>query len=336
MTSASPGARFPAPVSLFLGVDGGGTKTALCLVADDGTVCGSALVGSAYYLGRGDVSLVGEVLTEGVSAICATAGATPADIAFAFVGLPGYGEVSADVPLLNAAPHAALGHDRYRCDNDMVCGWAGSLGGADGINVVGGTGSIAYGEWRGARARAGGWGEVFGDEGSGYWLGVRALQLFSRMSDGRLPAGPLVEEMRRHLALSTDLDLVGVVFARWRAARSSIAALAPVVATAARAGDEHAAALLADAGAELALLVDATRRELVPGGCDDRMPVSFSGGVLNIDEVRYALTERLHSAGRYELRAPRFPPVVGAALLAARLAGMPLDTGALDRLPAAL
>jgi hypothetical protein len=65
------------------------------------------------------------------------------------------------------------------------------------------------------------------------------------------------------------------------------------------------------------------------------MPVSFSGGVLNIDEVRTALTKQLHDAGRYELRAPRFPPVIGAALLAARLAGTPLDRTAVDRLPAA-
>lgn len=322
---------------LYLGVDGGGTKTALCLVSADGTVRGSALARSAYYLGGGEVALVGEVLAEGVTAVCAAACVAPEDIAFAFVGLPGYGEVSADVAALDALPAAALGHARYRCDNDMVCGWAGSLGGEDGINVVAGTGSIAYGEWRGGRARAGGWGEVFGDEGSGYWIGIRALQLFSRMSDGRLPAGPLHDVIRDHLSLVTDLDLVGVVFSRWRSARSSIAALAPVVATAARVGDEHAATLLANAGTELALLVDATWRKLVPGGAsENRMPVSFSGGVLNMDEVRSALTEQLHRTGRYELRAPRFPPVIGAALLAARLAGTPLDRTALDRLPAAV
>jgi N-acetylglucosamine kinase-like BadF-type ATPase len=322
-------------VTLFLGVDGGGTKTALCLVSADGEVRGSALVGSCYYLGRGDVSLVGEVLSDGVAAVCAAAGAAPDDIAFGFIGLPGYGEVSADVAMLDLLPYTALGHDRYRCDNDMVCGWAGSLGGEDGINVVAGTGSIAYGEWRGARARAGGWGEVFGDEGSGYWLGVRALQLFSRMSDGRLAVGPLHGVIRDHMSLVSDLDLVGTVFSHWRGARRSIATLAPVVATAARAGDEHAAALLADAGAELALLVDATWQRLVPDGSDELMPVSFSGGVLNIDEVRGALTKQLHDAGRYELREPRFAPVIGAALLAARLAGTPLNGTAVDRLPAA-
>jgi N-acetylglucosamine kinase-like BadF-type ATPase len=324
-------------MSLFLGVDGGGTKTAFCLLSGEGEMIGSAVTRSAYYLTAKDrdLSLVADVLAEGLTAVCAPSGARPADIAYAFIGLPGYGEVSADVPALDAAPRGVLGHDRYECDNDMVCGWAGSLGGADGINVVAGTGSISYGEWRGARARAGGWGEVFGDEGSGYWIGIRGLQLFSRMSDGRLAPGPLVDALRRHLDLSSDLDLIGVVLSQWRSARSHIAALAPVVASAARAGDRCAATVLEDAGRELALLADATRRRLGPDAAGETLPVSCSGGVVGAVEVRRAFTEHLSRTGNYELREPRFSPVVGAAVLAARRAGTPLASAAVDRLSAA-
>jgi N-acetylglucosamine kinase-like BadF-type ATPase len=318
-------------------VDGGGTKTAFCLISDEGEVVGSAVARSAYYLTAqvGDVSLVADVLAEGLAAASAESGTRPADIAYAFIGLPGYGEVSADVPALDAAPRRVLGHDRYECDNDMVCGWAGSLGAADGINIVAGTGSIAYGEWRGARARAGGWGEVFGDEGSGYWIGIRGLQLFSRMSDGRLSPGPLLDALRRHLDLSSDLDLIGTVLSRWRGGRSQIAALAPVVASAARAGDTRAAAVLEDAGRELALLADATRRRLLPDAARDVVPVSCSGGVVNAVEVRRAFTEHLSRSGNYDVRDPRFSPVVGAAVLAARRAGTPLGSAAVDRLSAA-
>ena len=52
---------------------------------------------------------------------------------------------------------------------------------------------MTYGERAGRRSRVGGWGELFGDEGSAYWIAVRGLAAFSRMSDGRLPAGPLLE-----------------------------------------------------------------------------------------------------------------------------------------------
>ena len=70
--------------------------------------------------------------------------------------------------------------------NDSVVGWAGSLGLSSGINLVAGTGSIAYGRNdAGEEARAGGWDERFSDEGSCYWLGMKSLELFSKESDGR-------------------------------------------------------------------------------------------------------------------------------------------------------
>ena len=87
-----------------------------------------------------------------------------------------------------------LGHDRYSCDNDMVCGWAGSLAGEDGINVISGTGSMTYGERQGVGHRVGGWGELFGDEGSAYWIAAQGLNAFTRMSDGRLPHGPAARD----------------------------------------------------------------------------------------------------------------------------------------------
>ncbi|BFO18516.1 hypothetical protein SHKM778_49040 [Streptomyces sp. KM77-8] len=75
------------------------------------------------------------MLKDGIDAVCAAAGLTPADIEHAFFGLPGYGEAARDLPTLNATPRAVLGHDRYACDNDMVCKSGGSSvapGAADG------------------------------------------------------------------------------------------------------------------------------------------------------------------------------------------------------------
>ena len=92
------------------------------------------------------------------------------------------------------SPRGVLGHDRYSCDNDMVCGWAGSLAGEDGINVISGTGSMTYGERQGVGHRVGGWGELFGDEGSAYWIAAQGLNAFSRMSDGRHAARPAARD----------------------------------------------------------------------------------------------------------------------------------------------
>ncbi|MFE7244247.1 N-acetylglucosamine kinase [Streptomyces sp. NPDC057580] len=316
---------------MFLGVDGGGTKTAFCLVDRSGRVVARSTAASSYYFSDG-IDLVERVLKQGVGAVCAAAGLTPADIDYAFFGLPGYGEAAGDLPVLDAAPRTVLGHDRYACNNDMVCGWAGSLGAVDGINVISGTGSMTYGERRGRGVRIGGWGELFGDEGSAYWIAVRGLNAFSRMSDGRLPEGPLAGVLRRHLNLASDLDVVDVVHNRWQGNRGRIAALSRQVAEAAALGDESAAAILAEAGRELVLLVEVTRERL-EFGPDETVPVSYSGGTFAagavLEEFATGLKNRYTG---YELRRPLLEPVIGAALYAAKLAGTPLDRTALDAL----
>ena len=320
---------------MYLGVDGGGTKTALCLVDEGGRLTAQAQAPSCYYFTEG-IDLVGRVLRQGVNEVCEQAGVTAADIRYAFFGIPTYGEVSGDVAALDAIPAEVLGHDRYACDNDMVCGWAGSLGGLDGINVVSGTGSITYGEKEGKGARVGGWGELFGDEGSAHWIAIKGLNAFSRMSDGRLPRGPLHEALRTYLELAADLDLVDVVLNRWQGARSEIAALSRTVVKAAEAGDERAAEILSEAADELANLVDATRR-ILDFGAEEKVPVSYSGGVFNVrsivDGFEAALEE--HYDG-YELREPLYTPVIGAAIYAAKLAGEPLGAETLGRLQATL
>jgi N-acetylglucosamine kinase-like BadF-type ATPase len=319
---------------MYLGVDGGGTKTALCLLREDGRVAARARAPSCYYFTEG-IDLVSRVLRQGIDEVCEMASITPADIRYAFFGLPTYGEVSGDVSALDAAPGGILGHGRYACNNDMVCGWAGSLGGIDGINVISGTGSMTYGERAGTGIRVGGWGELFGDEGSAYWIAIKGLNAYSRMSDGRLPVGPLHETLRTHLALEADLDLVDVVLNRWRGGRSEIAALSRVVAGAAEEGDECAARILSEAADELAGLVDTTRRRL-DFGPDQEVPVSYSGGVFNarpVVEGFEAALKHLHDG--YELREPLYSPVVGAAIYAAKLAGEPLDVETIGRSGAA-
>lgn len=322
-------------MDVYLGVDGGGTKTALCLVTATGRVLAGSTAPGTYYLGRADgpgVGLVEQVLAAAVPQLCDSAGIEPASIRHAFLGLPGYGEVPADVPALEAGVGRALGHDRFRCANDMVCAWAGSLGAEDGINVIAGTGSMTYGERHGRGVRVGGWSELFGDEGSGYWIGQHGLQAFARMSDGRLASGPLHELLRRHLQLDDDLEVIDLALNRWPDRRRAIAALSVPVAEAARAGDRTAGRILREAADELVALVATTHRRL-GFGPDEVAPVSYSGGVFAVPEVRGAFEAGLRrQVPGADLRPPLLPPVLGAALLAATAAGAPLGRRELESL----
>ncbi|GAA3584593.1 N-acetylglucosamine kinase [Kribbella ginsengisoli] len=314
---------------VFLGVDGGGTKTAFALVSSAGEVLASTVAPSCYYLGQG-IELVEQVLRDGVESVCGAAGVPPEQLAYAFFALPGYGEVSADLATLDAIPGRVLGHQRYSCDNDMVAGWAGSLGAIDGVNVIGGTGSMAYGERDGHGLRVGGWGELFDDEGSAYWIAIRGLNTFAKMSDGRLAPGPLRKHLAEHLRLAADLDLVDVVLNRWQGDRARIASLAQLVTAAADDGDEACTAILREAGRSLAGLVKSTIAQLgyAPG---EVVPVSYSGGVFKSDEVRTAFQQHL-AEEPVDLRDPMLSPVLGAALYAARLAGSPLNTDSITKL----
>lgn len=322
-------------MSVFLGVDGGGTKTEFVLADESGRMLARHQEGSAYYLEIG-LDTLSEMLARGVDLTLRQASLTPSQLTFAFFGLPAYGEDSQLLGRLDTAASPTLAAERYRCGNDMVCAWAGALACKDGINIVAGTGSIAYGEYSGRKARAGGWGELFSDEGSAYWIAREGLNLFSRMSDGRSARGPLYDVLRAHFELTADLDLCAAIYGRDAAARSQIAQLAPLVATAARQGDTQARNLFISGAQELAAMVDATRAHL---GCEPNvlLPVSYTGGMFKLADLMlepFVATLRI-GGYPYECVAPTLPPAAGAALYAAKTFGSPLTESAVNVLQSA-
>lgn len=307
--------------ALYLGVDGGGTKTRFALIDAAGTLLAETQLGTAYHPQVG-LDGVRRILGEGIATVLGQLNRSRSDIAQAFFGLPAYGEDSRATATLQAIPGQVLGHDRYACDNDMVCGWAGSLACADGINIIAGTGSMGYGRRGEAAARAGGWGEAFGDEGSAYWIAVQGLNAFSRMSDGRLPRGPLHAILRAHFDLDEDLDICAHVYGEDVGTRGDIARLSVQVAQAASEGDAVAIAIFQRAGEELAQIAQALR-DLLGFGPGEPVPLSYSGGAFSAGAL---LMQPFQAAlarcsTDFVLRTPIHSPHYGAALYALRLAG---------------
>jgi N-acetylglucosamine kinase-like BadF-type ATPase len=316
-------------VRTYLGVDGGGSKTAFLLIDESGRVLASHTEGPAYYLEVGWEALR-SMLARGIDATLKSGSLLSASLDFAFFGLPAYGEDSRLLAQLDALPSPLLVPARYRCGNDAACAWAGALACEDGINLVAGTGSIGYGEYHGRAARAGGWGELFSDEGSAYWMAREGLSLFSRMSDGRAERGPWYDMVRKDFGLQSDLDLCAAIYGDGRTGRSHIARLAPLVARAAAAGDAQATALFHRAADELARIVNAVYDQLeIPAHAP--VTVSYSGGMFNERELLLDpfLAHLSKDTQRYRVAPPRLPPVAGAALFAARLSGAPLGARAI-------
>jgi N-acetylglucosamine kinase-like BadF-type ATPase len=149
-----------------------------------------------------------------------------------------------------------------------------------GIALISGTGSLAYGEAPDGRsARAGGWGYLLGDEGSGYAIGLAALRAVARAADGRGPQTALTSSVLAHWGLSQPQNLVQYVYEPRRdIGRAEIAALAPLVEAATE--DAVAHAILRQAGQELALSLKAVAQQLGLVGSARAIPCALAGSVL--------------------------------------------------------
>ncbi|MDY6945460.1 MAG: BadF/BadG/BcrA/BcrD ATPase family protein [Pseudomonadota bacterium] len=317
---------------MFLGVDGGGSKTAYALIDGAGRLRARHVGPSVSHLAAGFARAT-QLLLDGIGATLAKAASAPASVTFAFIGLPAYGEDSATTSVMDEMPASLLDVARYRCGNDTVCSWAGSLGCKDGISVIAGTGSVAYGQYAGREARAGGWGELIGDEGSAYWIAREGLNLFSRMSDGRAARGPLYELVRARFGIAIDLDLCARIYSDGGNVRAVFAQFAVLVHEAVQAGDAQATAIFDRAAKELVDCVIAVRRSLaVPA--DVVMPVSHTGGVFNAAALLSSAFRAALAASSlgFEYRAPSYLPDVGAALYAAQIAKQPVSESALHLL----
>lgn len=301
---------------MYLGVDGGGTKTAFVLLDDDNKIVSQHLDGTCYYI---EVGIEGaqKVLHNGIQAVFTKAGIPIQQLKYAFFGLPAYGEDSSMLETLNAMPGRLLPAQKYQCGNDMINGWAAAFGGGDGINIIAGTGSIAYGQRQGKSVRCGGWGELFSDEGSAYWIGRRGLELFTHMSDGRCEKGPLYDIIKQKLNIQQDLDICALVLSDWKGERGAIANVSTLVYQAAQQNDCAAKAIFNDAATQLAKIVEASRKQLgyVAG---EPVNIAYSGGVFKAGELIMTPFKQAMAqfSDDYQIHQPQTTPDVGAALYA--------------------
>jgi N-acetylglucosamine kinase-like BadF-type ATPase len=254
----------------FLGVDGGGTHVRAVIVDRHGTEVGRGRAGSANPAAVGLEVAVANVREAARSA--AQIAGIDLPVAAAWCGLAGV-----DRP----ADHAALTPlleglaDYLRLVNDAELALV-SLPGGYGICLVAGTGSIAVGrDAHGYTARAGGWGHVMGDEGSGYDLGRRALQAVAKAADGRGPRTALQDAVLSAWALHSPEELMGRVYPQEDT--KVVGELAPVVFQVAAEGDEVARLLIEQAASELPEIVMAVARQLEFEGA---LPLALTGGLL--------------------------------------------------------
>jgi glucosamine kinase len=324
--------RPPSGARYVMGVDGGATKT-LAGVLD--------LEDAVLYLGHGGPSNEDSVGEH--AAVKALLGA--ADEAIALAGIDAQ-ELGAAVLALAGTDTAAIAEhvraartDAWIVVNDVIAAWATATGGGPGVAAIAGTGSNVFGvgeEDGEVRAwRAGGWGHVLGDEGSGYWLGVQSIKAALRDREASGPETALGEAAMAFFGVPSVEAVAQSVYSK-PLSKGEIAAFAIETAKLAEGGDVVACELYERGARELAEQIAAVIHQTgLADGAGDEFPVGLIGSAYKAGPVFLApLTRAIHeTAPGARVGTVEMDPVGGSLLLAVRACGLG-EAIAPDRLPA--
>lgn len=322
---------------LVAGVDGGGTRTRVVIATPAGEELGAGVSGSGNLHDVGAHGLA-DHLNAAVSDAFAAAGMAPRRVNAVFLGLGSI--VTADDQatirsIVAAAPWAPNRTNRIGVDHDLRIALEGCLAGRPGIVLVAGTGSAAFGRTRtGASWKAGGWGPLLDDVGSGHWLGRQAMIAAIRAFDGRGRDSMLADRVLAELGLSSPLEILRRVELEGMS-RSEIADLARLVLEAAKRRDVAAEQIIDQGADALAELVATVSDRLIAVDASFRPVVAATGGLVAAGDV---FMEPLTAAfarrvPQVEICAGIASPVIGAVMLALELFhGGAIDDVVLDRL----
>jgi N-acetylglucosamine kinase-like BadF-type ATPase len=314
------------PARFLMGVDGGATKT-LAAVLD--------LQERRLHLGHG-----GSSNPDSVGAHAATDSLVKAtDEAIDRAGIEREQLDGAVLAIAGTDTDAVATNVRERCPsawtvvNDVVGAWAAATAARPGVGVISGTGSNVLGVGHGGHVwRAGGWGHVLGDEGSGYWLALQSIRAALADREASGPETALVTAAIDFFEVPSVEALATLVYTK-PLSKGEIAAFAIETARVAHAGDEVARSLYLRAADELARQIAAVIEQTTLTG---EFPVgligsAFKAGELFVAPLASAIAEL---APRARVAVVEMAPVGGCVLLAALAAGRPysVDPGELKPL----
>lgn len=302
---------------LFLGVDGGQSSTTAVIGDRCGRIVGFGRGGPCNHVrapeGRARFC---SAMTQCLQAACQNAGLDAARVVFASTAAGFSGGPADKVDVLREILQTRL----LRATSDTEMAHSGALAGGDGVVVIAGTGSVAFGRnAEGATARAGGWGPMFGDDGAAFGVVREALQAALRACEGWGADTVLLARLLKATGVDHVHNLVREFYTE-QFPVSRIASYAPLVDEAAREGDAVALRIMREAAAYLAKLTDVVRRRLFAD--TEAVRASFVGGMfrssLILEEYRLA-AQRVAGC---VVMPPLYGPAVGALLEAYREAGM--------------
>ncbi len=297
--------------NLFLGVDGGGTKTHAVLMNDAREILCEGFAGASNPLRVGVENAVGNI-AKAIDNACDAGNRSRDDIVSATLGLAGVRR--ADIRRVIAESFKKrLNIKKVQVITDAEIALYGTTLGKTGLVVIAGTGSICIGQDEtGKKFTAGGWGPLAGDEGGGAGIAKRALQAIAKASDGRAAPTELSRVASEYFRTGKSEDLIVAIYSP-QTDNAKIAGFAREVVETAKAGDAVALEILVEAGYELGLAATAVIKHLHLER--KKFPIGCVGSVFRAGEI---LTDSLNAtvhqtAPKAFLTAPLLFPAEAAA-----------------------
>lgn len=294
----------------LLALDAGGTKTDLLWAGRDGAVL-ARLQGE----GMNIAATPPEVWQQTLQRLLRQAEVAPEQVQVVCAGVAGY-TLPDRRAQFEALLQQLLPQAQVIVQADYAIALEGATGGEPGILVIAGTGSIVCGrDAEGRLIRAGGWGYLLDDEGSGFWIGREALRVALAAHEGWGKPTLLSELLAESLGIADPGGWLSTIY-RSPTPQPLLAGLAPLVSQAAEQGDLVAQRILTEAAGQLA-----ERALQVASGLylPEGYPVCIVGGVWEAQTVREHFARILHSRlphWRGTVQPPKRSPVEGALLIA--------------------
>lgn len=288
----------------YIGIDGGGTKTAFGLFDEQGTLVERVDLPTCHFLQVGYDGCA-KCLSQGVYYFIDKYQICCSHLLIG-IGIAGYGNDSYVRKQLEEHISNALKGINYILTNDIHIALMGAFNGEDGIVVVVGTGAIAMAQKNNQIIRCGGWGYQLGDEGSAYWIGKQVLFHFCKQADKREDKDELYERVMKLYHLKNPYELISIV-GSFQNERTQIAQLAKVCDELSH-SNTSCQKILQEAGKEIATLVECLNHEF-----EVNPKVSCFGGVFQSHIVKQSFCQQLE---HYCICEPLHDALFGAYLLA--------------------
>jgi len=255
-----------------IGVDGGGTKTEAIAYDSDGKAMITSVKGFANLLNNKEIAL--DNIVSAIREIIDRFGTN--DLSGVYLGIAG-SEVGENAKIISDKIKNELKiHSIVMNDSEIAL--KAMLKGNDGILTIAGTGSIVFGINNNITSKCGGWGNLLGDEGSGYSIAIDSIKRMIFEEEHSIPQSELTKKIMVKLGIKSVDEITNFVYS---STKDEIASLTPIVARLGEVGDKIAYEILINEGVELAKTVENVYKRLKFESCS----IALVGGVIREAKV---------------------------------------------------